>query len=679
MPIRLLAPEIAARIAAGEVVERPANAVKELVENSLDAGARDVRVEIREGGRRLLRVADDGDGIPEGEALLAFQRHATSKLETAGDLERIHSFGFRGEALFSIAAVSRITLLTRSRSEPYGTQVRMEGGRLLDQSRAAAPVGTQVTVENLFYNLPARQKFLKSDPTEAGQISSTVQRFALALPEVRFSLIVDGRLVFQSHGSGDLFDVLVQTMGAEAARQMVRIGLPAGTPGRATAAELADPAGIADPGDIADIADIADDVQFMDVLPPRPNPQGPSRSPGDFPVRVTGAVALPSLTRANRTGIQLFVNRRAIEDRNLTHAVVQAYHTLLPVGRFPVAVVFLEMDPAALDVNVHPQKLQVRFLDERRVFSTVRRTIQSALVEHVEVPVMGAGAPPAGESLPDSWNNSLWAAHVDVPSAGPQTAFMLPTPPVVYGTRLATEDETVPTSAPAPATGGDVGRLAREDGLSVPSPAYATDADTLPRARTQVPPLRVVGQIGATYIVAEGPAGMYLVDQHAAHERILYEQYMDRRYGLEGSAPARQQLLQPATLDAGSELAGLVADHLRELNDIGFAIEPFGGDAFLVRAVPALLSGEDPVAALRDIVSELGGGRNLVGEAWEAELVKMVCKRAAIKAGQLLSDLEMQELLRQLEECRSPRTCPHGRPTMIQLSAGDLEKAFGRV
>lgn len=665
MPIRLLAPDVAARIAAGEVVERPANAVKELIENSLDAGASDVRVEVREGGRRLLRVTDDGLGIPADEVILAFQRHSTSKLQSAADLERIESYGFRGEALFSIAAVSRTTIRTRGHGEAYGTQVRVEGGRVLDPARTAAPVGTQVTVENLFYNLPARHKFLRSDSTEAGQIAAVVQRFALAHPQRRFSLTTDGRLVFQSHGSGDLLDVLVQTAGVESARQMVRVGMQAAGENRDGSAEA---------------ADLASEVNFMGD--PAPRALAPSQTPAESPVLVSGAASLPSLTRANRSGIQLFVNRRAVEDRNLTHAVVQAYHTLLPVGRYPIAVIFVEVEPAALDVNVHPQKLQVRFVDERRVFRAVQRTLRRALLDQADVPLMGdAGGEPGAASLPSTWNNSLWAARVEPAQEGAQPLFDLRTANAPTG--LAPGSQPLPSATDMNARAPDLSPIDSAENAhaatAYPPAAYTTATENLSSARPTVPPLRVVGQIGATYIVAEGPAGLFLIDQHAAHERILYEFYLDRRFGLEGIAPARQQLLAPATLHAGSELAGLVANHLRELDDVGFVVEPFGGDAFLVRAIPALLAGEDPVAALLDIVTSLGGGRNLVGEAWEAELVKMVCKRAAIKAGQLLSDIEMQELLRQLEECRSPRTCPHGRPTMIQLSAGELERAFGRA
>lgn len=646
MSIQILSPEVAAKIAAGEVVERPASVVKELLENSLDAGASEIRVEVREGGRRLLRVIDNGCGIPSEELPLAFARHATSKLRHVDDLNHIVTFGFRGEALYSIAAVSRVTLTSRPADQPFAASVHVEGGTIQPTKRAAAPVGTTVSVENLFFNVPARQKFLRAAATEAGHIAAIVQRYALAYPEKRFSFVNDGRLVFQSTGSGNLFDVLLLIYGRENAMQMVSL------------TEAAQP-------DSTVLGDLAQDVDFRPGVPPLPEETFDRNA-----VRIAGYVSLPSLTRANRSAIDLFVNRRYVEDRSLTHAVVQAYHTLLPVGRFPMAVIFIEIDPAQVDVNVHPQKTQVRFVEERRVFTAVQKAVRRTLLRAAPVPELGiddAGRlqrsddfqrpNEAASALPDGWASRRAAIlsageqpHLDLVTSAPRTTGMLPS-------FLARPEAG--SSEPTP---------------SAPGAARATLRSEPPR----LPPLRVVGQIGATYIVAEGPEGMFLIDQHAAHERILYEQYMLQR-SREGEAVAKQHLLEPLTLHVGARLTGLVAVYLETLQRIGFEIEPFGGDAFLVRAVPAVLAGEDPLRVLEEIVAALAERRNLVNENVEATLVKMVCKRAAIKAGQLLSDLEMQELVRQLEQCQSPRTCPHGRPTMIQLSASELEKAFGRI
>lgn len=677
MPIQLLAPDVAAKIAAGEVVERPANVVKELMENSLDAGATEVRVEIREGGQRLLRVTDNGHGIPAAEVPLAFARHATSKLTSADDLYHIMSYGFRGEALYSIAAVSHTTLTTRHRDESFGSQLQLEGGNIVSQGRAGTPVGTVLNVEHLFYNVPARKKFLRQPATETGQIAEVIKRYALAFPDRRFSLVVDGRLTFQSSGSGDLYDVLVKVFGLENARQFVPIGAP-----RRRDDEAAENG-------------VDEDVDFMELAaPPRiasPVIHSTSSSLSSAPTEPTvlGYTSLPSLTRANRNSIDIFINHRYVEDRTLTHAVVQAYHTLLPVGRYPLALIFLEIDPSTVDVNVHPQKTQVRLVEERRLFNVVQRAVRRALVHNAPIPDMDLPAP-----LPptaDAWSPSLdpgWAARRDaILNAGnlnagnnqPELDFYVPQPP--------------PPGLPQQPSDGAIWSPPPNAQPLPPPPAQPASGParqpTITPHSAQLPPLRVVGQVGALYIIAEGPEGVYLIDQHAAHERILYEQFMAARYGQGNdsengyvggqSGVAQQHLLEPLTLHIGHELTGLVAHHLDELQTVGFSVEPFGGDTFLVRAVPAVLSGQDPLRALEEIVTSLAQQRNQVGEELEARLVKMICKRAAIKAGQLLSPLEMQELVRQLEACQSPRTCPHGRPTMIQLSAGELEKAFGRI
>ncbi len=648
MSIHVLPPEVVGKIAAGEVVERPANVAKELIENSLDAGATEIRVEIREGGQRLLRVTDNGHGIPAEEAPLAVQHHATSKLQRAEDLDHIATFGFRGEALYSIAAVSHLTLATRHREEEFGVQLRVEGGTLVAQSRAGLPVGTVVTVEHLFFNTPARRKFLRKPATEAGHIAAIVQRYALAHPERRFSFVSEGRLLFQSTGSGQVFDVLVKIHGLEKARQMVPL-VPEGGPAQRGEPDEVDFMGLDEFGALA-----------------QPSAGAVPGTAGSRGIQVSGYVSLPTWTKANRSHIDLFVNRRYIEDRSLTHAVVQAYHTLLPVGRYPVAVIFLEMDPAQVDVNVHPRKTEVRFQDARRVFSRVQKSVRQVVVTHAAIPGLelpGEGAPGAGEGQAGVEERlSGWAARRESILQAGQHELDLFVPPKPQEGPPALAPEAVPGEGEASVS---------------PPPQPVTSEPSAPSRK--LPPLRVVGQVGAMYIVAEGPEGLYLIDQHAAHERILYEKFMAQRYGAPQGTPPQQGLLEPITVHLGSERAGLIAQHLEALARVGFQIEPFGGETFLVRAVPSLLANQDPERVLDEILQGLAQERNLVGEELEARLVKMVCKRAAIKAGQVLSDIEMKELVRQLEACQSPRTCPHGRPTMIQLSAGELEKAFKRT
>ncbi len=358
MPIRILEPRVAAQIAAGEVIERPASVVKELLENSIDADARDIRVEIREGGRALIRVHDDGAGIPHAEAGLAFQRHATSKIASLDDLDHLHTLGFRGEALASIAAVAQVTLLTHRDGEDVGALLRMIDGREAAHEPYGGATGTVLTVENLFAAMPARLKFLKQPATEAGLIQQIVTRYALAYPDRRFNLVSDGRLLFQSTGSGKLFDALMRVYGLEMAKQMLPVG----------------------------------NLENEDTGQPAPR------------IRVSGYVGIPELHRSNRSYITLFVNRRWFQDTSLAYSVIQAYHTWLPTGRYPVGVLFIDVDPAEVDVNVHPTKAEVRFRDAHAVFGAVQRAVREALIAHAPVPqVQTSSETPAPWNTPEQW------------------------------------------------------------------------------------------------------------------------------------------------------------------------------------------------------------------------------------------------------------------------------------
>ena len=371
MPIRILATEVANQIAAGEVVERPASVVKELVENSLDAGATDIRVEVREGGRRLVRVQDDGCGIPAAEVELAFARHATSKIASADDLSHLTTLGFRGEALASIASVAQVTLLTRARDEEIGSLLRLAEGREISREPHGAPAGTVITVEHVFANVPARLKFLKQAATEAGHIQQIVTRFALAYPERRFNLVSDGKLLFQSTGSGKLVDVLVKVYGLEMARGMIEIGeRERGREGE-------------DGGE-----NHLDETLTHSPIPPL------TRSPA---LVVSGYIGAPAMHRSHRGYITLFVNRRWFQDTSIAYAVIQAYHTLLPTGRYPVAVIFVEIDPAEVDVNVHPTKAEVRFRESSAVFGAVQRAVRRALVDQAPVPQVSLGQEPSSD------------------------------------------------------------------------------------------------------------------------------------------------------------------------------------------------------------------------------------------------------------------------------------------
>jgi DNA mismatch repair protein MutL len=615
MPIRVLPTAVATRIAAGEVVERPASVIKELMENAIDAGASEIRLEIHAGGRQQMRVQDDGCGIPADQVELAFARHSTSKLTSVEDLESIRTLGFRGEALASIASVARITLETRAVEEEIGTQLRLEGGTIVDREPSGRPAGTAISVQDLFFNVPARLKFLRTERTERRHIDMLVTRYAMAYPDLRLTLVHNGRTTFQSHGTGDLREVLAAVYGAPHADKMLEII-------------------------------------------PHAQPDG-----SDSSIHVHGFVSAPALHRSNRNEITLFVNGRWVQDHRLTFAVTQAYHTLLMTGRYPLAVVKITLPPQDVDVNVHPAKTQVRFRDGDAIFRAVQRAIRHTLLDQTGVPQMqSASNPKDGTNWPGAWPTPEQVLrHAQLRALGKQTSqHTAPSPP--RATQFTLDQEL--------SQAGTQGKDAASHAVAPSSPTAA------PSSPHQVPPLRVVGQLGLTYMIAEGPKGMFLIDQHAAHERVLYEKFVAAKTR---SEIATQALLEPLTVELSMEGAGLVEENLDALLTLGFDVEPFGSNTLLVRAVPAAIAGQDIQSVFDEIVADLQIGNQPLAEEIEARIIRRVCKRAAIKAGQSLSRQEMEELIRQLEACDSPTTCPHGRPTMIHLSADQLAKEFGRL
>jgi len=575
MSIHILPPEIASQIAAGEVVERPASVVKELIENSIDAESTSINIEVREAGKSLIEVADNGSGIP-GESLpLAVERHATSKLSTAADLFRISTLGFRGEALSSIGSVSRMTITTRVADAETGMQLIVDGGEVVSVAPMGAPVGTVVRVENLFFNVPARLKFLKSDLTERRQINTLVTRYALAYPRVRFNLIQDKRSVLQTSGNGERREILASIYGTEIARKMLEV----------------------------------------DAL------QGE--------IAVSGYISPTSLTRSNRREILFFVNGRPVRDSSLNAAIMRGYHTLLMVGRYPIVILFLEMPPELVDVNVHPTKAEVRFQNKDRVFSAVQGAVRRALLAYSPVPGMNP--------------TIQWASPG---SAGD------------YSSPGMNRDAVFPSQFQ--------GTIGHDESSQEVSQSELTIE--------HVPILRLIGQIATAYLVAEGPDGLYLIDQHAAHERVLFERFMKQ---IKEEIPA-QTLLQPVVVTLPPGSAQLLEEQLPVLGRLGFKVEPFGPNTFQVRAIPSLLSNLDPESALRVLVEDFEEDETPLQAEVEARIIARVCKRAAVKAGQVLSMEEQRALLRDLEACQNPRTCPHGRPTMIHLSVDLLERQFGR-
>jgi len=563
MPIRVLDPKVVARIAAGEVVERPASVVKELVENSLDAGSSQISVEVRGGGVSLIQVTDNGAGIPPGEVGLAFDRYATSKVENLDDLESISSLGFRGEALPSIAAVAQIDMITCAAGDKAGTYLDLRDGAIANRGSQGRSQGTTVTVRNLFRKIPARLKFLKSVATENGHIANVVSQYALAFPEIKFSLLLDGRVALRTPGNGRLIDSIVEVYGAEVAENMIELESEAAAP-----------------------------------------------SP-----RVTGMIGLPKVSRSGRGYLSFFVNRRWVNSRLLARAVEEAYHGLLMVGKHPVAIINISLPAQDVDVNIHPTKSEVKFGNERAVFSAVHRAVRQALAEQITVPRI--------EEV---------AVAYESPS-GPTQAFPLPA--------------QVRPASPAP---------------------WAPEVPT-----SSLPVLRVLGQLDNSYIIAEGPDGLYLIDQHAAHERVQFEKIERQRSRREIEV---QGLLEPMTLEVSPRQEAVLRSHYQDLAEFGFAIEPFGDRTFLVRAVPALIYKKDWSGMLRELLDSLSEGER--GDWVEGVAASMAC-HSAVRAGQTLTDVEMRELVRQLEQAAAPHTCPHGRPTMIHLSSEQLKREFGRT
>jgi len=567
MPIRVLDPQIVSQIAAGEVVERPASVVKELVENSLDASSSQISVEVRGGGVNLIRVIDNGVGIPSGEVELAFERYTTSKIGNLADLESITSLGFRGEALPSIAAVAEIDMVTSAVGEAVGTYLGLKDGMVTNRGNQGRAQGTTITVRNLFRKVPARLKFLKSPTTENSHIANVVSQYALAFPEVKFTLLIDGRVTLRTSGSGRLIDSVSEVYGVEVAHNMMEIGQgDGGWEGG-----------------------------------------GAASAP-----KVTGMVGSPALSRSSRGYLSFFINRRWVSSRLLAWAIEEAYHGLLMQGKHPVAIINISLPPEQMDVNIHPAKAEVKFQNERLVFSTAQKAVRQALLESMPVPKIEA--PTATYVAPSEQPELSWT------SAGSERLTNLP-------------------------------------------PAFPQTP------QVSLPVLRVLGQLMSSFIVAEGPDGLYLIDQHAAHERVLFEQIRGQRAQQKIEV---QGLLEPVTLEVSPQQDEVLKSHYESLAEFGFSVEPFGDRTYLVRAVPALLYEKDWVGMVREALDSLSGGD------WvEGLTISMAC-HSAVRAGQTLTYDEMRELIRRLEQVANPHTCPHGRPTMIHLSSGQLGKEFGR-
>ncbi len=651
--IRLLPEQVANQIAAGEVIERPASVVKELVENALDAQAAHLTVEILAGGRGLVRVTDDGLGMSRDDALLCLERHATSKVRNAEDLFRITTMGFRGEALPSIASVSRFTLTTRERDSesPEATQVIVHGGKILEVRSAGAPSGTSVEVRQLFFNLPVRRKFLRTEETERAHIHHYLTLAALAHPHVAFTFTTDSRTVFQLPTAPPATDPAGQL-----AALRERLRALQGTDlkllivdTRSTYSELPDDAAI-------EQSAIG-------------NPQSA--------IRLWGFIGAPGVSRGSRDDQHLFVNRRPIENRALNFALMEGYHTALMKGRYPVACLFLELDPAQVDVNIHPAKREVKFHHERAIRAFVTQAIRDTLLRFhapgtADLPV-GQRSPPSSEvsSHEDAQQRVPSTIPQPLPSADATPDFF----PSLPGKPIPDWPATAPKQTPLPM--GFSGQPSAVSRQQPPAPAHSSLITNHSPPLLSVP-LRLVGVISRLYVVLESDRGLVLMDQHAAHERVLFEQMLDR---LEAGGEAdSQRLLLPETVELSVRDVEFLRKQLPILSRLGVGLSEFGERTFLLEALPPFAKVSDSrrfVVELVDALKSAGEGVNAL-RLGEDVIAKTVC-RHAVKANDPLAGPELENLVADLRRCRMPYTCPHGRPTIIEMSLKELEKKFGRV
>jgi len=667
--IRLLPEQVANQIAAGEVIERPASVVKELVENALDAGAVRVTVEIQAGGRSLVRVTDDGTGMSRDDALLCLERHATSKIQKAEDLAAIVTMGFRGEALPSIASVSRFTLTTRERDtgSPEGTQVVVNGGRIVEVKAAGSATGTSVEVRQLFFNLPARRKFLRAEETEAAHIQHYLTLAALAFPEVAFTFQKDGRLIWQLPA---LKSGAATSSRLDALRERFR-------------ALLGDEKLL--PVNFSAPLDDSSKPEETDIFETAQSASSDFRPPTSD-LRVWGLIGSPGVSRATRESQHLFVNRRPVENRGLNYALLEGYHTSLMKGRYPVCCLFLEIDPAAVDVNVHPTKREVKFHREFEIRKFVAQAVQETLLAfhtEPEKPKQNLTAK-TQSSQSEAKAETKLAPELFTPSLPtfPQKAKPVPTaefPKQVFSTAVQSE---IRPAAPEQGKGGNPQSAILQ---SAPSAKLASakpgSADSFPPSGPTPllnVPMRLVGVIGRLYVVLESDRGLVLLDQHAAHERILYEQMLNR-LEQNGSAPS-QKLLLPETIELPARDANFLREQLAALTRLGVGLSEFGERTFLLDALPPFVKATDSRRFVLDLVYELkAAGREVnLARLGEHTIAKTVC-RHAVKANDPLDGAELENLIEDLRRCAMPYTCPHGRPTLIEMNYRELEKKFGRT
>jgi DNA mismatch repair protein MutL len=653
--IRILAENVANKIAAGEVVERPASVVKELLENALDAGARSIRIEVESGGKRMIRVIDDGSGMNHDDSLLAFERHATSKLRTADDLLSIATLGFRGEALPTIAAISRLLLETRTPEEEQGTRIEFAGGKLINVKPAGIPAGTSISVADIFYCVPARRKFLKSETTELGHIASLVTHYALAHPETHFLLKTPSQLILDCAPVEKLSERVYQLFGRQALEELMEI-------------------------------------------PPN---EGPVRSAITEPqleadeqaatLRISGFASRPEVQRSNRNGIYIFVNRRLVRDRLLLHAIHEAYRNVTPPGVFPVVLLFLELPYQEVDVNVHPAKIEVRFRHPQFVHDFTRDALRHALSIARPIPgfpaaraaaagaasgtaASAAGGAPAGYAAAGAVSLPPGPPRAEIPislasSAGTAEAFELSGgPDRPFAQRLGF-DSNAAMNFPLPVTEASPEASASEAGSdhgtgALPSPEEIAD-------------LKPLGQVNASFIIAVNGEGLWIIDQHVAHERVLFEQHLRaRREGELGG----QRMLLPVMVELSPRQLVTFDQISEELRANGFEAELMGARSVAIQAAPAGIAGGDAEKLLFEILDGIVRENQSISiDSLQSKIAASTSCHAAIKVNTPLDTAKMEWLLGELAKTEYPMSCPHGRPVVLRYSVREIERAFKRI
>jgi DNA mismatch repair protein MutL len=669
--IRILPETVANKIAAGEVIERPASVVKELLENALDAGARSVRIETESGGKRLIRVIDDGCGMNHDDALLAFERHATSKLRTADDLLSIATLGFRGEALPSIAAISRLLLETRDADEGEGTRIEFAGGKLLGVKPAGVPVGTSISVADIFYAVPARRKFLKSETTELGHIASLVTHYALAHPDRHFLLKTQSQEILNCSPVEKLADRVYQIFGRQALDELTEI----------PPTEAAVRSAISEP------------------------PLEPEERPATL--RVSGFTSRPEVQRSNRNGIYIFVNRRLVRDRLLLHAISEAYRNIVPPGVFPVVLLFLDMPYEEVDVNVHPAKIEVRFRHPQFVHDFTRDALRQAL--SVARPIPGFPAARAATAAGG-------AATLSAATNGGSTAFAAGAAAIDPAYLSSANPGVIPSVPPGPPRAmiprsfGDVASAAEGFELSgAPNrpisqrlqfdPTGASDFSLGPQesgapavaaagigvAETpgalpsveDIADLKPLGQVNSSFIVAVNGEGLWIIDQHVAHERVLFEQHLRaRRNGELGG----QRLLVPLIVELNPRQLAIFEQIGEELRANGFEAELMGARSVAIQAAPAGINSGDAEKLLYEILDGIARENQAISiDSLQAKIAASTSCHAAIKVNTPLDPAKMEWLLGELAKTEYPMSCPHGRPVVLRYSVREIERAFKRI